>query len=843
MDVKDHGAQPRPAPARGSLVQVCLVAALALAGHLAVRGATSPILQPDRFRHYIVRFNEQDQETVTNAISNAAAGPWLEANIPRFECPDPELEEVYYFRWWTFRKHLKQTPDGFVVTEFLPAVPWAGRRNTISCAAGHHFYEGRWLHDTTYLRDYARFWFRHGGEPRRYSFWAADALYATYLAQGEAAWVTALLPDLVANFEAWEKSNRDPCGLFWQVDDRDGMEVSIGGSGYRATINSYMFGDAQAIAWIAALAGQRDLAQAYCEKAERIRQLVEEKLWDPKARFFKVLPRGEGKALADVRELHGYVPWYFNLPYPGCETAWRELLDPDGFWGRFGPTTAERRHPRFRFAFNHECLWNGPSWPYATTQTLVALANHLNSSEPSPVGKDGYLRVLRAYAASQHRTLPDGRRVPWIDENLDADTGEWVARKILHDARRADRERGKDYNHSGFCDLIITGLVGLRPQRDDWVLVNPLVPEGAWSYFCLDDVAYHGQRLTILFDRDGTRYGRGKGLRVLANGKEIAAAATLGELTAALPPAPAPVPTPAAAPPAETSAGWRKSDANPVLGGDLGTCFDVALLREADRYRMWFSWRPRKSLAVVESTNGVQWSAPRIVLGPRADTKWEDDINRPVVVKRADGYHLWYTGQAKGHSWIGYATSADGVDWQRQGEQPVLSPDAPWEKVALMCPHVLWDEEARLFRMWYSGGEQYEPDAIGYATSADGRHWSKASANPIFKAAPANAWEQHKVTACQVVRRGDWYYMFYIGFRDTDHAQIGVARSRDGTTGWERHPANPIIRPGLDRWDHDACYKPFAIFDGSRWLLWYNGRRGGSEQIGLAIHEGKDLGF
>jgi len=163
MDVKDHGAQPRPAPARASLVQVCLVAALGLAGHLAVRGATSPILQPDRFRHYIVRFNEQDQETVTNAISNAAAGPWLEANIPRFECPDPELEEIYYFRWWTFRKHLKQTPDGFVVTEFLPAVPWAGRLNTISCAAGHHFYEGRWLHDTTYLRDYARFWFRHGG--------------------------------------------------------------------------------------------------------------------------------------------------------------------------------------------------------------------------------------------------------------------------------------------------------------------------------------------------------------------------------------------------------------------------------------------------------------------------------------------------------------------------------------------------------------------------------------------------------------------------------------------------------------------------------------------------------
>ena len=40
--------------------------------------------------------------------------------------------------------------------------------------------------------------------------------------------------------------------------------------------------------------------------------------------------------------------------------------------------------------------------------------------------------------------------------------------------------------------------------------------------------------------------------------------------------------------------------------------------------------------------------------------------------------------------------------------------------------------------------------------------------------------------------------MFYIGFRDQDHAQIGLARSKDGITGWQRHPANPIIRPGKE---------------------------------------------
>jgi predicted GH43/DUF377 family glycosyl hydrolase len=293
----------------------------------------------------------------------------------------------------------------------------------------------------------------------------------------------------------------------------------------------------------------------------------------------------------------------------------------------------------------------------------------------------------------------------------------------------------------------------------------------------------------------------------------------------------------------ETAGGWRKYEGNPVLGGSLGTCFDVALLRESGKYRMWFSWRPKKSVALVESADGIRWSTPEIVLGPNPSTDWEADINRPVVVHRNDGYHMWYTGQARDQSWIGYARSADGKTWTRVSAKPVISPEVAWERVAVMCPHVIWDDSAHQFRMWYSGGEQYEPDAIGYATSPDGLAWTKSPANPVFKSDSGIAWERHKVTACQVVQRDGWYVMFYIGFPDVDHAQIGIARSRDGIRDWERLPANPVIRPGESKWDHDACYKPFAIFDGSKWLLWYNGRHGGVEQIGLAYHDGLDLGF
>ena len=50
------------------------------------------------------------------------------------------------------------------------------------------------------MDDYAVFWFRKGGSPRRYSFWAADAIYADFLVRQNRQLVVDLLDDLVANY-------------------------------------------------------------------------------------------------------------------------------------------------------------------------------------------------------------------------------------------------------------------------------------------------------------------------------------------------------------------------------------------------------------------------------------------------------------------------------------------------------------------------------------------------------------------------------------------------------------------------------------------------------------------
>ena len=439
-----------------------------------------------KLKSYVDSFNAGDEEIYSQAIPNEQAYEWLSREIPRLECPDEELERIYHFRWWTLRKHWKETPHGHVMTEFLPPVPWAGPYNTINCPLGHHIREGRWLSDENgWMKEYIRFWLNGHGDALSYSTWLATAVEEYCQLRGETAFEAECIDALCALYERWEVKALQPCGLFWSNDGRDGMEFSISGSGLRPTLNTYLWSDACAIARMARRAGRSGLAETYQQKADRLAALIEEKLWD--GDFYRVQPcepGGEVQLDDDhrVRELIGLIPWAFGLAPRGREDVFAQLMDEEGFFAPCGLTTAERRHPRFGFFHEHECLWNGPSWPFATSQTLVAAARLVREYPPTPhFTKDDYWTLLKQYA---HAHQLDGK--PWIDENYDAFTGEWIARReLMADGWKPARggyERGKDYNHSLFCDLVLSGLLGIGTDAEGRLTADPIVPD-SWDFF------------------------------------------------------------------------------------------------------------------------------------------------------------------------------------------------------------------------------------------------------------------------------------------------------------------------------------------------------------------------
>ena len=112
------------------------------------------VLSTDQLREYTNYFNSLDSEDVKNYVPNAQTFDWLSKNVPLFECPDSAMQKVYYYRWWSFRKHLKETPAGFIFTEFITPVKHAGKYNAISSALGHQVYEGRWIHNSEYINQY-----------------------------------------------------------------------------------------------------------------------------------------------------------------------------------------------------------------------------------------------------------------------------------------------------------------------------------------------------------------------------------------------------------------------------------------------------------------------------------------------------------------------------------------------------------------------------------------------------------------------------------------------------------------------------------------------------------------
>ena len=147
-------------------------------------------------------------------------------------------------------------------------------------------------------RDYARYWFRTpGAQPRNYSTWLADSVWAVQQVHPSDEFTTDLLPDLMKNHAGWEQRHYVPeVGLFWQTGHDDGMEFNInsrqtkdilrGAEGFRPTLNVYLWADAQAIARIARLAGKDDVAKQFEAKAEAVKRELQNRLWDERREFF-----------------------------------------------------------------------------------------------------------------------------------------------------------------------------------------------------------------------------------------------------------------------------------------------------------------------------------------------------------------------------------------------------------------------------------------------------------------------------------------------------------------------------------------------------------------------------
>jgi len=222
------------------------------------------------------------------------------------------------------------------------------------------------------------------------------------------------------------------------------------------------------------------------------------------------------------------------------------------------------------------------------------------------------------------------------------------------------------------------------------------------------------------------------------------------------------------------------------------------------------------------------------VLNRSASGAWDDDqLASPCVIFDQGLYKMWFSGY-DGSVWkIGYATSTNGNSWTKYGSNPVLSGSSgEWDANGVRDPWVL--KLGNTYHMWYIGWITTSGYYVGHATSSDGTSWTEDSANPVFGPEPENGWERYFISNPCVTWDNGRYVMYYSGSYTTSKQRIGIAYSHDGGN-WTRDPRNPFMDWGnATRFSDDGLSMGSVLREGGFNHVYYAGYSGTNWEIGYA---------
>lgn len=200
----------------------------------------------------------------------------------------------------------------------------------------------------------------------------------------------------------------------------------------------------------------------------------------------------------------------------------------------------------------------------------------------------------------------------------------------------------------------------------------------------------------------------------------------------------------------------------------------------------------------------------------------------PSVLKVGAQWWMWYNGRTDDRftGSIGLATSDDGLTWsKRNGGRPVFrhGPAGSFDSTKVDHPTVLrYDGQ---FHMWYTAGDDRSNYTIGYATSPDGRQWTRANnAKPVFGTGAPGSFDDQQVLHPAVVRdAGGLLHMWYNGVGPQKSFRVGHATSRDGIHWTRQNQGRPVLTPGVvGDFEEGYVYNVFVLQQDGQFHMWYS---------------------
>ena len=254
---------------------------------------------------------------------------------------------------------------------------------------------------------------------------------------------------------------------------------------------------------------------------------------------------------------------------------------------------------------------------------------------------------------------------------------------------------------------------------------------------------------------------------------------------------------------------------NPVFTHGDSTAWDNSIrergfiINEDTIYKMWYTGHKDdntdttlKYLGYATSKDGINWQ--RYPGNPIFTDKWVEDM---IVFKHDGKYHMY----AEGYKDIAHLmTSDDGINWTEQGDLKITNTKGDTLPGPYGTPTVFVEDGK-----WYLFYEIMD-SAIWLATSNDKINWKNISDDAVLKPGP-ELYDLGAVAVDQIVKHNGKYYLYYHasadpGWLTNSGAWNSNAAMSTDLIHWTKYPGNPLVDG-----DHSS---PIVVYDGKKLRLY-----------------------
>jgi len=236
---------------------------------------------------------------------------------------------------------------------------------------------------------------------------------------------------------------------------------------------------------------------------------------------------------------------------------------------------------------------------------------------------------------------------------------------------------------------------------------------------------------------------------------------------------------------------WVPSAENPIFTALGEGTWEVKIrergwiLREGDKWHFWYTGYDGtraglKMLGYASSQDGLHWQ--RLAGNPIYKQHWVEDM---MVIREGETYYMFAEGEGDRAQLL---TSADGLDWTRLGQLDVRYTDGrPLSPGPYGTPTV-WREDDRWY-LFYERGDL----GVWLARSDDLQIWTNVQDEPVLSLGPT-AYDNRQIALNQVIKLDGCYYGYYHSSSTEDPKvwSTCLAGSTD-LVHWTKYPGNPIL--------------------------------------------------